>query len=514
MTLISFEELIEQIKHYKQHYLSSETIISNNNEKEEDDEAIEEVGEHVDELNKIFHNVQTLVSTRLKKKDSEKVLILIQSILIDNSNHNSKTKNKTIFKFPQFRKLQKNISKNFGAQIAKALEPNNNSLESSSISQNNGTMKHKEVVNEKKELSPLKKSGKKEKKSNSIEVNYDKEDEEEGYFNKNEDESNNTFTPNSSNIYHVNTKFVEKSGNTLGKEEDHKTHSSLASQADIHELYQYSVQSTKEDIYLFEKIYKSYFQLKAPHIFREDFCGTALLSTEWAKRSVQNVAIGVDIDKQTIEWGWKHNVEKLNVSDRVKVFCENVLTFDWESNLKDYELLKEELDSGEEVLKKADIICAYNYSVCLLHKRKDLIQYFTKVKESMSEDGSIFLFDLFGGSKIMSTDDREYVRKDYGHFLYEFEQTDYNPVTEIVTNYIHFKMKDNSWIKKAFSFKFRKWGILELKEILDEVGFSKVDLYWARHDKDVNAPIEFKPLKNTAECSQGKSWTALFVALK
>jgi hypothetical protein len=33
-------------------------------------------------------------------------------------------------------------------------------------------------------------------------------------------------------------------------------------------------------------------------------------------------------------------------------------------------------------LKPADIICAFNFSVCLLHKRQEVVQYFSQVLAS------------------------------------------------------------------------------------------------------------------------------------
>jgi len=80
------------------------------------------------------------------------------------------------------------------------------------------------------------------------------------------------------------------------------------------------------------------------------------------------------------------------------------------------------------------------------------------------------------------------------------------------------RLKDSTWIKKAFSFQFRKWGVRELKEALDEAGFSKAELYWASHDRDEEdretQTIRFEKVKNMENIVQTGSWTALFVCLK
>ena len=380
---ISLEALLSRLEEFKK----LGTVSSKDDEDELEDE----------EMKFLFNAVQFMISNRLKKKDTEKVKQLVQAI----SNPTQKEgKNVTPFIFPlsQSRKLQKNISKNFGAQVLTTVV----SMPSSSSKKS------------KEDTSISKRSPKKVQEETDEELDKSVQDSI----------SSVGYQPNSANIYHVHTpKKVE---------------------VDIHELYQQAVQSAKDDVYLFEKIFRTYFQQKAPHVFREDFCGTGLLCCEWAKRSVENVSIGVDLDFDTLEWGKNNNIEKkyskYNVRDRVFSFCKNVLDFDWDNTLKDCEILKAESETNVSILRKADIICAYNYSVSLLHKRKELITYFKEVRKSMADDGSIFLFDVFGGSKMMSTDNKEYIRKDLpGGVLYEFEQTNYNPITEIVTCYIHFR---------------------------------------------------------------------------
>lgn len=49
-------------------------------------------------------------------------------------------------------------------------------------------------------------------------------------------------------------------------------------------------------------------------------------------------------------------------------------------------------------LPARDIICAFNYSCCCLHKRSDLVLYFKHVLEALSNKGGIFVMDLYGGT--------------------------------------------------------------------------------------------------------------------
>jgi hypothetical protein len=295
--------------------------------------------------------------------------------------------------------------------------------------------------------------------------------------------------------------------------------SCMAQQADKYVLYQQSVQSAKADIFLFEKIFKEHYSLEKATVFREDFCGTAWLCTEWIKRNkVENIAVGIDLDSEPIEWGLKNNVSALNsAADSVFLFKENVLTFDWDASLlneskKHKHLLERHADNDKKRIKKAHIVCAYNYSICLLHERSQLAQYFSRVRESMNPKNSIFLLDILGGSKLSSIQER--TRKEPNNqFIYLFEQEGYNPCTDIAEFSIHFKFNsDQSTLRKAFSFRFRKWGIREVVECLKEVGFSQVIIYWCNHSGN---ELEFKRLSaiEQQKLQQSEQWTALLCSL-
>jgi hypothetical protein len=41
---------------------------------------------------------------------------------------------------------------------------------------------------------------------------------------------------------------------------------------------------------------------------KEDFCGTALLASEWVEWRRDNTALGVDLDAATLAWGREHNL--------------------------------------------------------------------------------------------------------------------------------------------------------------------------------------------------------------
>ena len=49
-------------------------------------------------------------------------------------------------------------------------------------------------------------------------------------------------------------------------------------------------------------------------------------------------------------------------------------------------------------LAARDIVCAFNYSCCCLHKRADLVLYFKHARDALSAKGGIFVMDLYGGT--------------------------------------------------------------------------------------------------------------------
>ena len=77
-----------------------------------------------------------------------------------------------------------------------------------------------------------------------------------------------------------------------------------------HDLYEASVQSVDADLDFFERVYKRK-RGRRFVTFREDFCGTAVLSCEWVRRRKENRAWGVDLHVPTLEWGRKNRLPTL-----------------------------------------------------------------------------------------------------------------------------------------------------------------------------------------------------------
>ena len=76
----------------------------------------------------------------------------------------------------------------------------------------------------------------------------------------------------------------------------------MAEKADIHELYEQSVQNVEHEV----EFLRDTFTERTGRIaktLREDFCGTASLACEWVKQGPEYSAVGVDINPSVLEWG-------------------------------------------------------------------------------------------------------------------------------------------------------------------------------------------------------------------
>lgn len=263
--------------------------------------------------------------------------------------------------------------------------------------------------------------------------------------------------------------------------------------ADIHVLYQESVQAPEADVDFFIDTYKK-LRNKKPLVMKEDFCGTALLSVKWCESDAERTAIGVDLDQPTLDWGRKHNIDSASgdMAQRIKLVHANVL---------------------DDVSDKADITCALNFSYNIFKTREALRAYFEAAHRGLKEDGMLIL-DMFGGTETM--DELEEERDvDDEDFTYVWDQDKFNPITHEILCYIHFNFPDGSEIRKAFTYDWRLWTIPEITELLKEAGFSKARVFWEEFVEDEDDDDELEGTGNyfeTTEEENQESWINYIVA--
>lgn len=263
---------------------------------------------------------------------------------------------------------------------------------------------------------------------------------------------------------------------------------SRASRSDKFALYQMSVQEPESQCKFFERVYKKEFGRPA-RLLREDFCGTAAVCCEWASRRRYHRAYGYDLDEPTLRWGEKHNLAKLSNGARERVTL----------NRRDVRDVTE---------PKADVISAENFSYFIFRTRPELLVYFEAARENLADEG-LFVLDIMGGSEVIEESRKEERRLD--GFRYVWEQQRFDPITSHCTFFIHFRFRDGSELHRAFRYDWRLWTIPEVRELLLEAGFKRVDVYWEGTDDDGEGDGVYR-LRKSAESDP--SWIAYVVGVK
>lgn len=256
--------------------------------------------------------------------------------------------------------------------------------------------------------------------------------------------------------------------------------------ADKHVLYQEAVQAPDAEIAFCRRIYQKRYGVDAT-LFREDFCGTFLISCAWAKISPAHEAWGVDLCRDTIEWGRAHNLSKLTPAQQQRVHLLN----------------KNVLDVTQP---RVHIVGAFNFSYFIFKHRDELVAYFKRVRASLHDKG-LFVTDAYGGwdaQKVMQDK-----RKCQG-FTYIWDQAAYNPIDDAATCHIHFRFPDGTLMKKAFTYDWRLWTLGGIRDAMTSAGFRETEVYWEGTTKNGEGDGVFRKAVTGENCS---SWTAYVVGI-
>jgi SAM-dependent methyltransferase len=257
--------------------------------------------------------------------------------------------------------------------------------------------------------------------------------------------------------------------------------------ADKHLLYQWAVQDAEQEVDLAVEQYEKR-RGHTPLILREDFCGTALVAASWVQGHPERRAIGLDLDRETLEWAERHNLQPLgDARQRVEL---------------------RQCDVRSITDPKADVVQAFNFSYCLLHNATDLIDYFGIVLRSLAP-GGIFLLDCYGGWDNQQTQKtRRTVEAPEGTFGFVWENAEFNAISSRANCHIHFEFKNGKRWKRAFSYDFRLYSIAEVRDALSAAGFSDIEVLWDFED-DEDADCDYRPASSAENCP---SWIAYIVA--
>lgn len=283
----------------------------------------------------------------------------------------------------------------------------------------------------------------------------------------------------------------------MGSKMHRKKHDgpTLAESADVHVMYQYAVQAPENDIEFFDKVYTE-IRGRQPLSMKEDFCGTSYMSVEWCKSDPQRTTVGVDLCHDTLEWGRAHNIEPAgsDVAGRIQLI---------------------EADVCDVTEPKVDITCAQNFSFCIFKTRDTLRHYFEAARAGLKDEGMLIL-DMFGGTECQDELEEETEMEEVDA-TYVWEHGSFNPITNEIVCHIHFEFPDGSRMDNAFTYDWRLWSLPELKELLEEAGFSKVRIYWEEFEESDEDDDELEgtgEFYETTEEENQESWQAYIVAEK
>jgi hypothetical protein len=256
---------------------------------------------------------------------------------------------------------------------------------------------------------------------------------------------------------------------------------------DKYAYYRRAVQAPDSDVVFFQDTYKE-LRGRDPSVLREDFCGTFSLCCEWAKLGNKHKSFGIDLDSEPILYGLTHYMPKLNPSQRDRVKTQ-------------------QMDVLNPGLPKADIICAMNFSHFIFKDRAMMKSYFHNCHSTLNA-GGILISDCFGGIRCQEANEEETQHKDFSYF---WDQECFDPVSNEAMFHIHFKPKGQKKIEKVFSYDWRMWSIVELREMMLETGFRKTHVYWEGTARDGSGNGVFKRAEKGEEC---EAWIAYVVGEK
>ena len=200
-----------------------------------------------------------------------------------------------------------------------------------------------------------------------------------------------------------------------------------------------------------------------------------------------------------LDWGRQHHLASLTRDEqaRIDLRCEDVLTTQ---------------------PPNVDIIFALNFSFCVFKQRDQLLTYFKNVRSGLKKNG-LFILDIYGGTESIIVKNNE-VRDipgfttqqgiDVPNFEYIWDQAAYNPINHHTTCHIHFNVPGIKRYTRAFTYHWRLWTLPELREIMQEAGFSKSEVYLHDFDENGESDEHFR-LRSTYENAEG--WIAYLVGV-
>jgi SAM-dependent methyltransferase len=250
---------------------------------------------------------------------------------------------------------------------------------------------------------------------------------------------------------------------------------------DPHLLYERAVQSPDAELGLLRRLLRRAGQ--PARWLREDFSGTALLSASWVRSGPERIAVAVDLDPAVHRWAAAHRLPALGrAAERLRLV---------------------QADVRHAPRGPFDAVLALNFSYQVFQQRAALKAYLTAARRALVP-GGLLLLDLFGGALAQQAATER--RRIGGGVTYVWEHEACDPITHRVRCAIHFELPGGRRLRRAFTYDWRLWTLPELRDLLEEAGFDRIEVQW-----DVEPPgVEprYRPRRHAA--NQG-GWLAYLV---
>jgi SAM-dependent methyltransferase len=234
-------------------------------------------------------------------------------------------------------------------------------------------------------------------------------------------------------------------------------------------------------------------------VLHEDFAGSAALSRWWAARGPGWLAMATELDGPTLEEA-RARLDRQRASPdlaaRVEVRHGDALELD------------------PRACGPADVVFAGNFSIGYLGTRDKLMAYLRGAQERL-RPGGILAVDLYGGASAYAL----------GGTVRRIEMGDGRAVSVLwrhdaadartarVVNSLSFRVLDRGEVThelpEAFVYRWRLWGLAELREAMGEAGFAST-----RVVAGLDCPREPLPAgcAETGDDELGADWVALVIA--
>lgn len=264
----------------------------------------------------------------------------------------------------------------------------------------------------------------------------------------------------------------------------------------IHSLYELCVQSPRHVVSLLLGMHG-----QQPLSLREDFCGSAAVSTRWIeevrKYDVGARALAIDLDEAALGIASARSQTFIK-EGRLTLRGENCIT--------------------AQDREACDVIWVGNFSIGYIFERSALVRYLRLCKARLDAGnggfgGGIFACDLYGGASAFTLGSLTRKHPGRGHEVvhYHWSHDAADPVTGIVTNSISFRVEVAGEIVSehynAFTYTWRLWGLPELIAAMREAGFSDITIY-----TDINIAPGQSPMPIASGQELGKDWIIVLCA--